>query len=300
MTTTLKPMPRIAASTSLGLIHRSSNRALRRALEELPPWTAARDKLALIDASAPQHPAMASLRDNAVAIIRDGLDAGAGVPADLAEKMAHAHAVIEVETEARAAIEQVRADLSNELTSAVVHDSATLYRSLDEQLQEIVSEVRRLGDTSALGSAENAVAADRVDEYRRLGDIAARYSAVRMAQSMLLRHVGGGTETSYPEALHIRDVRAAWEHYRPWRSRGYLVDTATGNRRNLAPPWPDDPRGVDFLCWAVASDVALWVPTPAELTQAASDLDSWVTENAPERLSRVEERVPSSMKARVS
>ncbi len=116
-----------------------------------------------------------------------------------------------------------------------------------------------------------AIDADLGPEWKCAQLALARYRDIRDAQRWLVRVTVRNTTDQYRLTMHdlIGNVVEVFPDWRIWSQSGYRVNTVTGERSHLSPPWPGDLDSWEFLVWLATSDAQPWVPTPAERDEVA-------------------------------
>lgn len=143
-----------------------------------------------------------------------------------------------------------------------------LNKHLDEQLQQVLDEVRSLG-LGAIRTAQAAIDQGKVEAWQRYQTLTDAYSEIRAAQQLVAQHLVQSDLLRQPLET-FGAVRNYAELFPGWfdRQRQVVIGTVNGEPVHVSPPWSDsDPLGL----WQYAvqhDEVELWVPTPAQVQAA--------------------------------
>lgn len=189
----------------------------------------------------------------------------------------HAEAIAEATAAAAAniaitALRDAKATVSSDLHMWLIVRLDDLRAALAANLAELVDTVR--ADAARLTkatTAEAAIASGNAQAWADAENLAARYREIRAAQRAIDRSGGQDPVQHYPLVAVMPDTLAAW----PLAVTPLMGRTVTGESviHDGLPPWPDPASDtLAFLLWCVARRVELWVPTVAQMRDAAEKL----------------------------
>lgn len=247
---------------------------LADALETLPGWRAARDRLIALgparlnddwSAEAASHAAVDDL-------LRAAADSGKQLTStDLQQEAVRLYNEAMGSALIAASVSRLRATFTDELDLQLVQNFDSIFVHLNAALGEMLTEGRELSaKLTGVTDVEAAVDADLVEEFRRFRQLGEEYGRLRYQQSVVFT----ATE-SEGRAMHA--VPTAYLAAPPAADPDYIarmlhapVLTSEGRQRPAnAAPWPEDWKSAEAFAWVLAHPEAKpWVPTRAELAEA--------------------------------
>jgi hypothetical protein len=251
---------------------------LADALATLPSWTAARDRLAALEAvQVPSDGLPATINDRVAGLIEATLSENRPDTSELLSAVVAARARFEGEQLLSSVANGMREDAVTELDEALAAGADHLLGHIHNQLSELLSEATEVA--RALGSvstAEQAIAADKVTAWQRLDELRAGYVAIRRAQNSVFQRTSSQTSSVSRLAAAYLENPAEVDSDFVARRVGQPVRYQSGegweSREPKPAPWPDlaQPEALDWF--AAHPEARAWVPTQGELARAEEQI----------------------------